>query len=216
MAKAKSTKEVSMTDKGRQMTDVVADFVLETCGDQPGYCVEAGAYDGILENTTLALEQLGWTCLCIEPNPQVFQTLIKNRSLCLEYALAAEKKDGVPFEIYAKPGKHEGSFSAFKVDTVLKTKWAQPLSLHRKRNVVVNAQTLDFCLELVKFPRLDVFSLDVEGWEMEVLKGFDMARWHPKVVIMENIFRDADLMDYLTGYGYERIKRYQFNDFYVG
>jgi len=202
-------------DVGRKMTDVVADFVLEVCGNQPGYCVEAGAYDGILENTTLKLEQLGWTCLCIEPNPQVFQTLIKNRSLCLEYALAGEKKDNIPFTLYSKPGGHEASFSAFKVDKTLETLWAEPFSKMRGRSVKVNVQTLDFCLDLVKFPRLDVFSLDVEGWEMEVLKGFDMARWRPKVIVMENIFKNADLSNYIIGHGYKHIKRYRVNNFYV-
>ncbi len=166
MAKSAPRKGSSAADVGRQMADVVADFALEICGDHLGYCVEVGAYDGTLENTTLTLEQLGWTCLCIEPNPQAFQTLIKNRSLCLEYALAAEKKDNVPFAIYSKPGRHEASFSAFKVDKVLETLWAEPFSKHNRRDVVVNVQTLDFCLDLVKFPRLDVFSLDVEGWEM--------------------------------------------------
>lgn len=197
------------------MADAVAEFALEACGNHLGYCVEAGAYDGILETTTLKLEQLGWTCLCIEPNPQAFQTLLKNRALCLEYALAAEKKDNVPFAIYSRPGKHEASFSAFEVDETLGTLWAEPFSRHIRRDVVVNVQTLDFCLDLVKFPRLDVFSLDVEGWELEVLKGFDMVRWRPKVVIMENIFKDTDLSDYLIRFGYKYIKRYQFNDFYV-
>jgi len=205
-----------MTDKGRQMTDVVADFVVEHCGNQLGYCVEAGAYDGILENTTLALEQLGWTCLCIEPNPQAFQTLIKNRSLCLEYALAEEKKDNVPFALYSKKrGGHEASFSAFEVDETLETLWAVPFSKMKRRDVIVNVQTLDFCLDLVKFPRLDVFSLDVEGWEMEVLKGFDMARWRPKVIVMENIFKDTNLSNYIKGFGYKYIKRYRVNNFYV-
>lgn len=202
-------------DIGRAMDDVVADFVIEVCGDQLGYCLEAGAYDGLLENTTLVLEQHGWTCLCIEPNPQVFQTLIKNRSLCLEYALAGEAKENVPFTLYSPPGGHEASFSAFEVDPTMAALWAAPFSAYESRIVNVNVQTLDFCLDLVKFPRLDVLTLDVEGWELEVLKGFDMARWMPKVIIMENNFFVATLTDYITGFGYEHIKRYQTNNFYV-
>jgi hypothetical protein len=41
--------------------------------------------------------ELGWTGLCIEPNPDVFPLLIKNRSaVCIQTAIA--KRDGrLPF-----------------------------------------------------------------------------------------------------------------------
>ena len=34
-----------------------------------GYAVEIGALDGQYISNTWLLEQNGWTCLCIEPNP---------------------------------------------------------------------------------------------------------------------------------------------------
>ena len=192
------------------MNNITA-FVQEVFGDYTGFCVEAGAYDGILESTTLELENLGWTCLCIEPNAQIFQELVKNRALCLECALASENKDDVPFEIYRTPKSGEASFSAFEAREALQERFGY----FEKRDVLVHARTLDYCLETTGFPRLDVLSLDVEGWEMEVLRGFDAGRWSPRALVIENISREKCLRDYLSGLGYGYVKRDAYNDFFV-
>src|SRR3974390_100826 len=59
------------------------------CGKRNGVFVDVGAYDGISFSNTLMFErELGWTGLCIEPNPDVFPRLIENRSAtCLEIAI---------------------------------------------------------------------------------------------------------------------------------
>ena len=197
------------------MDSNTAELIQEAFGNRAGFCVEAGAYDGVLESTTLELEGLGWTCLCIEPNPQVFQELIKNRALCLEYALAPANEDNVPFEIYYN-GRHEASFSAFQIDKAFKDAFSGQYTRFEKREVLVSVRTLDFCLEEAGFPRLDILSLDVEGWEMEVLKGFSMERWKPQVLIIENIFKEDGIRHYLSNLGYRYTgKRHQHNDLFV-
>ena len=37
---------------------------------------------------------------------------------------------------------------------------------------------------------VDIVSIDVEGWELEVLRGFSVERYRPKVTIVENVFEE--------------------------
>ena len=38
---------------------------------------------------------------------------------------------------------------------------------------------------------VDIVSIDVEGWELEVLRGFSLERFRPKVTIVENVFEET-------------------------
>lgn len=44
-----------------------------------GYFLDMGAYDGVKFSNTYRLEQLGWTGLCVEANPNNFEILKQNR-----------------------------------------------------------------------------------------------------------------------------------------
>lgn len=44
-----------------------------------GYFLDMGAFDGRQFSNTLRLEQLGWTGLCVEANPNNFEILKQNR-----------------------------------------------------------------------------------------------------------------------------------------
>lgn len=63
-------------------------WVHSIVGDT-GYFVDVGAHDGIVHSNTYALEQLGWTGICIEPDEAPAQELIRNRSsLTLGFAIS--------------------------------------------------------------------------------------------------------------------------------
>ncbi len=68
------------------------------CGMRNGVFVDVGAHDGIsFSNTVMFERELGWTGLCIEPNPDVFPRLVENRSaICLEIAIA-RREGWLPF-----------------------------------------------------------------------------------------------------------------------
>ena len=61
-------------------------------------------------------------------------------------------------------------------------------NLHRPvlESRVVHTMTLDEILSEHRTPEgLDYLSIDVEGHELEVLGGFDVQRWKPKVITIE-------------------------------
>jgi hypothetical protein len=60
-----------------------------------------------------------------------------------------------------------------------------------------------------------VLSVDVEGWELEVLRGLDLARYRPKVLIIENMFHDQAYRDFARSHGYAFWRLSWPNDVYV-
>lgn len=84
--------------------------------------------------------------------------------------------------------------------------------------VSVRLTRLDTLLEEAGAPqRLDVLSIDVEGHEMSVLAGFDIVRWQPSIVIIEDNSEHADarIPRQMRNAGYRRIFRSGVNDWYA-
>ncbi len=63
--------------------------------------------------------------------------------------------------------------------------------------------------------RFDFLSIDVEGHEIEVLRGFDFARWQPRLILLEDHVADLSKHRYLVASGYRIIRRYENNGWYV-
>ena len=80
----------------------------------------------------------------------------------------------------------------------------------------VPVRTLDSILEEAGSPAaFDFLSIDVEGHEIEVLQGFDLARWRPRLVMIEDHVADLSKHRYLNAAGYRIIRRYENNGWYV-
>ena len=61
----------------------------------------------------------------------------------------------------------------------------------------------------------DFLSIDVEGHEIEVLRGFDIARWRPRLILLEDHVGDLAKHRYLKSAGYRIVRRYENNGWYV-
>jgi len=192
-----------------------------------GYFIEVGAYDGVTLSNTYFLEQMGWTGLLVEPI----------RPLC-ERAAASRPKSRV---IHAACGK-KGSRGTTKFTV---TENVPVLSfLHADQDHVdrclregarlveidVPLRTLDdIVLDTRKDPaprggpwqpksgwRIDLVSIDTEGCELDVLDGFNLERFKPRVLVMENDRPAGEAIEpYLNDRGYRKFHRQKINDFYV-
>lgn len=159
------------------------EWVIEQHGDQPGYFVDVGAYDGIEHSNTYALEQLGWTGLCIEPAESPFADLSRYRVCHCVFGAISDHAGHVPFN-----GVAIGTGSD------------------------VICATLRSVLDLYEAPDvIDYLSIDVEGHELEVLAGMDFDCWHVRLITIEhNLYSDGTARKdaihvCLTGHGFERV-----------
>lgn len=178
-----------------------------------GYAVDVGAADGRTRSNTWLMEQLGWEVVCVEANPLYTEMLKLNRKNV--WMVACGSEDGVgefsAFEL--QPGLWE-AVSALKVNQ--QAYEAHKHMLQREYKFKVPIWTLDSILARTEFPHLDFLSVDVEGGEEDVLKGFDIARWKPDVIELENwIEGDTRCRDILLPHGYQFDRRMGVNDIYI-
>jgi FkbM family methyltransferase len=169
--------------------------VLKNIKDYSGFFVEAGANDGIFQSNTKLLEDtFNWNGLLIEPSRKVFLSCLKNRSLKNMFENCALVSDPNIKEI-------EGDFGE-----------GHPMaSINGKRlsnNVLtkVKAYTLNDIINKHGIKSIDFMSLDVEGYELEVLKGLDITKdYAPKVFLIEVYPEEVNsILEYLgSRYNYK-------------
>ena len=58
-------------------------------------------------------------------------------------------------------------------------------------------------------------SIDVEGAQLDVLAGFDLARHRPRLLLIEDHLLALTTHRHLTERGYRLVKRTAFNNWYV-
>jgi hypothetical protein len=82
--------------------------------------------------------------------------------------------------------------------------------------IMVPVRTLDDILEEANAPTpIDLLSIDVEGHELEVLRGFDLVRWQPRLIMLEDHVNNLKKHRLLRRAGYRLIRRVGFNGWYV-
>src|ERR1019366_2367741 len=81
--------------------------------------------------------------------------------------------------------------------------------------VEVELTTLDALLAERGDPKPDFVSLDVEGGELAVLQGFNLAKHQPGLLVVEDHVHDLRLHAYLRAHGYKLVKRTGSNNWYV-
>lgn len=81
----------------------------------------------------------------------------------------------------------------------------------------VKVRTLDTILATHRpdLEAVDLLVVDVEGWELNVMRGFSSERYRPKVVVLENLFDEQAYIQYMRSIGYERTLQLGPNDIYA-
>jgi FkbM family methyltransferase len=165
-----------------------------------GHAIDVGASDGVSINTTLLLEkQFRWTVLSVEPNPEFKPYLEANRAFVEICACGSKPQTDAEFYV------HLDNPEAYSALTVAHHPVEHPNDGARWKRITVPVRTLDQLLEKWEFPRLDVLCVDVEGTELDVLKGCDLRRWQPKVIVVESWDKTGPVHDYLKELGYSLV-----------
>jgi FkbM family methyltransferase len=180
---------------------LIADFF----GPRHGYFVEVGANEPRARSQTFHLEQAGWTGVLIEPQPELAGLLRANRSAKV-YAVACSSPENA--------GRALALHVAGPLSSLDRERMAPGAA--PERVIAVPAKTLDSVLEDADAPPdFDFLSIDVEGHELEVLRGFTFARWRPRLILLEDHVADLSKHRFLKAAGYRIIRRYENNGWYV-
>jgi len=186
-----------------------------------GAFVDVGAAGPDFLSISGLYRDLGWRVIAIEPNPVFCAAHRAAGHEVLQYACGDHDADTVDFEVVDSHGEaYEGGAVSFEAFSSLAVKPAyralRPDDLDT-RTIKVDVRRLDSILaeHHPELERIDILSVDVEGWELEVLAGLDFARYRPAVVIVENLFAERSYRRAMAGRGYLLWRRAGPNDIYA-
>lgn len=191
-------------------------FVLELLGGmRGGYFLESGAADGVRGSNTLLLESdYGWRGLCIEANDRYFDALQRNRRCLCVHCCLYDREAEVDF--LEDANMLGGILEAYPAPMLRYTRhvYGAGLSSVKKRT-----RTIGAVLQEVQAPGvIDYWSLDTEGSELAILRGFPFDRHHLRVLTVEHNRQDVrqHIRRYLAQRGFRHVRDFGIDDCYVG
>ncbi len=184
-----------------------------------GYFVEVGANNGVRDSNTLLLEENGWVGILIEANPDLIASATKSRprSVVVNAAAGAKDSPSTPFlKVFREQSNLDG-LSGVSLDEEERERIRSLGGVIEE--ITIPLRSLDSILKehLGEGRSIDFVSIDIEGHELEALKGFDLQTYRPRLMLFEDRSRSADpsVKDHLFRNGYARVHRTGWNDWYV-
>ena len=172
----------------------------------PGYFVEVGANDPFSLSQTWHLEQKGWKGVLVEPLPERADALSKNRPNSQVFQVACGSPGNVG----------EINFYIGEADQLSSLeKYVDDPNVNYVKTIKVKVMTLDSILDEAKINRVDFVSIDTEGTELEVLKGFSLNKWKPKLLLIEDKVHSLKKHFYLKKQNYKLVRRTGLNNWYI-
>jgi FkbM family methyltransferase len=162
---------------------------------ESGFFVEFGACEGVeFSNTYLLEKEYGWSGILAEPNQAYHAELEKNRTASIDHrAVAGESGQTRDFLAAGVNG-----------------------SFHELRNMgrwgrlnpsytVATVSLFDLLSEHGAPARVDFLSIDTEGSEYEILRGFDFSSTRFSTIAIELNQNESEITSLLSSHGYLRV-----------
>lgn len=181
-------------------------WVLERVfpGVSNGYFVDIGSSHGTIGSNSKALEQRGWTGVCIDP----FPIHMEGRT-CKMFKAVVFSKPGLLMTFHTAGGLGG-------VDDTL-GKWNKTAAT--APTVSVTTVTLDDLLTRAGAPPfIQYVSLDIEGAELEALRAFPFDRCRVGAWTIEHNREEpkrSQIVALLGQHGYRRVHEWRQDDFFV-
>jgi FkbM family methyltransferase len=181
-------------------------WVLETAlpGVRDGYFLDVGSGDGTIASNTKALEERGWKGICVDP----FPTHMDGRT-CQMFREV----------VYSEAGKRMAFRTAGELGGLADTLGEWKAYAEKSPTVEFTTVTLRDILAKAKAPqRIDFMSLDIEGAELEALRGFPFDRYQIGALDVEHNFEEpkrSEILALMNSHGYARVHTWYQDDFYL-
>lgn len=185
--------------------------VLPHLSRHPGTFIEAGAYDGLTQSNTALLEFcFSWGGLLVEPIPELAARCRVNRpaSQVEQAALVPPEYPDDSIEMtfcnrssIVSGGRGSADADAAWLETCRKIPDQRAVEPYE---VAVPARTLSAIIEKHGISHIDFMSLDLEGYEGPALRGLDLARHRPTLLLVE-ISNNPDAVETVLEPWYDRV-----------
>jgi FkbM family methyltransferase len=173
-----------------------------------GFFIEVGANHPTEGSLTWFLEQRGWEGMLVEPQGSFAKSLVAMRPHSHVFHVACAAPDQVGFADLHIPLDPFGALATLERNF-------DDHQVQYQRAERVEVVTLSSLIDQVKPKKIEVLLIDTEGTELAVLKGLDMERNRPDLILVEDKGRSLDKHSFLTRHRYDLVKRTELNNWYV-
>lgn len=209
IVRAKNYKEyLSFAQAGE---DRVLKFLFTSMGLNTITYLEIGTNNPIEINNTYLFYLGGSTGVCIEPNPTLLGKIqrYRPRDKCLNVGVGGNESSGLmDFYIFDESDSEKGLSTFSKKDAEFVQNTTHIKIAEIKKIPVVSIGEILKSNFSGKAP--DLISLDVEGLDLEILKGIDFSVWRPIAICVETVnftidhkkVKNKEIINFMESKGY--------------
>lgn len=174
-----------------------------------GVFIDIGAYDGITHSNTYFFEkELGWTGICFEPIPRLYEKLRKNRNCRCVNACVANAKGTVDFLfVDGVPEMLSGMLQTYDARQFERVKYETAHDGGTYYSIKLPSVTFNDVLAENGITYIDFLSLDTEGSELMILQSIDFNKVTIYAISVENNFGESKIRELLESKGFQYITR---------
>lgn len=173
-----------------------------------GVYVDIGCWHPVKASNTYFFYLRGWKGICIDPNPELKSLYDKYRPKdnFINCAIGPKGQNLT----YNLLNDNYSAMNTLNYDFIKK----HNLENQIKRTINVPIYNLKDILDknILKGDRLDFFDIDVEGFDLDVLKSNDWVKYRPKVILIETYLAihddiNSEIVQYLESVDYRLIAK---------
>lgn len=194
----------SYSQEGEDM--ILRRFVDE---DRSGFYVDVGAHHPYRFSNTYFLHQKGWRGINIDPLPGAMDLFKRCRPKDINLNLGISANHGsLNYFMFNEP-----ALNTFDRD-IAESRLSDTYRIIETRSVPVTPLAKVLAENLEQFQQIDLLSVDVEGYDLEVLQSNDWVKFRPRLIVVESLQSssvlaviDSAVYQFLADKGYELVAK---------
>jgi len=181
-----------------------------------GVFVDVGAHDGNTYSNSKFFEELGWTGLCIEPIPSIFNKLKDSRKcICENYAISDTEGENEFLLVHGYAEMLSGLAKEYDPMHLDRIKGEINHYGGSKELIKINTLKLQTLLDKHNITKIDFLSIDTEGNELKVLKSVNFNKTNIFAIAIENNYKDKSINEFLSTVGFKYITNLDVDEIYI-